>query len=130
MEFFLAQLLVIEDDTEIRELMNTMLTGAGYGVVIARNGYEGVEKYKSEEIDLVITDIMMPEKDGIETIRELKKCNKAVKIIAVTGYRGSFNRLPAAEFLGAQETLLKPFTKMDLLATVGKLLGPRNHILG
>lgn len=118
----MAQILIVEDDTEIRELMILMLDGMGHQIIHAKNGNEGVEKYKSEEIDLVITDIMMPEKDGIETIRELKKCNPDVLIVAITGYRGRFNRLPAAEFLGAQETLIKPFTKADLLAVIKKLL--------
>jgi len=122
MEFFLAQILVVEDDDDVRELIITMLEGVGHRVTHASNGVDGIQKYKNEDIDLVITDIMMPEKDGIETIRELKKCNQDVKIIAITGYRGRFNRLPAAEFLGAQETLLKPFTKSDLLSTINKLL--------
>lgn len=118
----MAQILVVEDDTEVRELMIAMLESMGHRVIHAKNGIEGIEKYKTGEIDLVITDIMMPEKDGIETIRELKECNTAVKIIAITGYRGRFNRLPAAEFLGAQETLVKPFTKADLSSTINKLL--------
>ena len=118
----MAQILVIEDDAEVRELILTMLEGMGHEVVHAKNGIEGIEKYKSGTIDLVITDIMMPEKDGIETIRELKEQNKAIKIVAITGYRGRFNRLPAAEFLGAQETLIKPFTKADLTSTINKLL--------
>ena len=118
----MAQILVVEDDAEIRELMILMLEGIGHKIVIAKNGMEGVERYKSKDIDLVITDIMMPEKDGIETIRDLKKCNPEVLIVAITGYRGRFNRLPAAEFLGAQETLIKPFTKADLLTVIDKLL--------
>jgi two-component system chemotaxis response regulator CheY len=122
MEFFVAQILVVEDDAEVRSLIITMLKSAGHQVTHASNGIDGIKKYQSEEIDLVITDIMMPEKDGIETIRELKKCNQDVKIVAITGYRGRFNRLPAAEFLGAQETLLKPFTKSDLITTIDKLL--------
>ena len=118
----MAQILVVEDDDDVRGLIITMLEGAGHRVIHASNGVDGIKKYKNEVIDLVITDIMMPEKDGIETIRELKKCNQDVKIVAITGYRGRFNRLPAAEFLGAQETLLKPFTKSDLLTTIDKLL--------
>jgi DNA-binding response OmpR family regulator len=118
----LARILVVEDDSEILELMTSLLETAGHHVSYARNGNEGLSLYKVDEVDLVITDIMMPEKDGVETIRELKRRNDAVKIIAITGYRGRFNRLPAAEFLGAQETILKPFTKADLLNTVDKLL--------
>ncbi|MDA0712104.1 MAG: response regulator [bacterium] len=118
----MARILVVEDDSEILELMTSLLETAGHHVSYARNGNEGLSLYQVDEVDLVITDIMMPEKDGVETIRELKRRNDAVKIIAITGYRGRFNRLPAAEFLGAQETILKPFTKADLLYTVDKLL--------
>lgn len=118
----MANILVVEDDSDIRDLMTNILKDAGHQVILAKNGDEGIATYQQNQTDLVITDIMMPEKDGIETIRELKKINKEVKIIAITGYRGRFNRLPAAEFLGAQETLLKPFTKADLLSTIDRLI--------
>lgn len=118
----MAQILVIEDDADIRELITRMLEDSGHKIFHAQNGNEGLQNFQAEKIDLVITDIMMPEKDGVETIRELKSLDQNVKVIAITGYRGRFNRLPAAEFLGAQETLIKPFTKADLLSAVEKLL--------
>jgi ectoine hydroxylase-related dioxygenase (phytanoyl-CoA dioxygenase family) len=73
--------------------------------------------------DLIITDILMPHKDGVETIRELRRDFPNVQIIAVTGARGSFNRLPAARHLGAQHVLSKPFTLQDLQNAVEEALG-------
>ncbi len=61
----MAQILVVEDDADVRGLIITMLESAGHRVTHASNGIEGIKKYKSENIDLIITDIMMPEKDGI-----------------------------------------------------------------
>ena len=118
----MANILIIDDEDIIREMLRDILEPEGHTIIEAENGHQGLEKYDPTTIELVITDIMMPEKDGIETIRDLKKCNPEVLIVAITGYRGRFNRLPAAEFLGAQETLIKPFTKADLLTVIDKLL--------
>lgn len=119
---FMPHILVIEDESDIRNLLKEMLELAGYGVAMASDGAEGIALYRQHSADLVITDIMMPHKDGIETIRELKRDFPNVKIIAITGYRGSFSRLPAAEVLGAQRTIVKPFTRSDLLNAVSSLL--------
>lgn len=118
----MPHILVIEDEPDVRNLLKDMLELAGYGVALATNGVEGIAHHRRHPADLIITDIMMPQKDGVETIRELKRDFPNLKIIAITGYRGSFNRLPAAEVLGAQRTIVKPFTRADLLDAVAALL--------
>jgi CheY-like chemotaxis protein len=117
-----AHILVIEDEENILGLITTMLEKSGHHVVGAHDGTEGLMIYRDQPTDLVITDILMPKKDGVETIRELKRDFPQARIIAITGYRGRFNRLPAAEFVGAQVTLMKPFTQSQLLEAVDGLL--------
>ena len=116
------QILVIEDDEMVLNMLESMLQQAGYRVASATNGVDGLKRCRRDPADLVITDIMMPQKDGVETIRELRKEFPDVKIIAVTGFRGRFNRLAAAENVGAHRTLLKPFTQAELLDLVEDLL--------
>ena len=118
----MPSILVIEDDDEVRSLICEFLTREGYEVHEASDGLEGTKVFDQEEIDIVITDIMMPMQDGVETIRALKSRDPDVRAIAITGYRGSYNRLPAAEFVGAKQTLVKPFTKEELLEAVSSLL--------
>lgn len=119
----MPHILVIEDDEEVRSLITEFLVREGHEVHEAENGVEGTELFDQlNEIDIVITDIMMPNQDGVETIRKLKSSDPSVRAIAITGYRGSFNRLPAAEFVGAKHTLVKPFTKEELLEAVASVL--------
>ncbi len=117
-----TRILVIEDDSSVLSMLQEMLETAGYEVVSASNGEEGLQKYNDSDVNLVITDILMPKKDGIETIRELRKTSSKAKIIAITGTRGSYNRLPAASHVGAQRTLLKPFSKEDILTAIEEVL--------
>ena len=118
----MAQILVIEDETNVLRLIISIVENAGHQAISATNGSEGVEAYRQHQVDLVITDIMMPQKDGVETIRELKRDNPHAKIIAITGYRGQYNRLPAAQYVGAQRTLVKPFSQADLVTALEELL--------
>ncbi|MDP6041269.1 MAG: response regulator, partial [Candidatus Latescibacteria bacterium] len=111
----MAQILVIEDETEILRMIISIVENAGHQTISASNGSEGLDAYRQHQIDLVITDIMMPQKDGVETIRELRRNNPEAKIIAITGFRGQYNRLPAAQYVGAQRTLIKPFSQIDLV---------------
>ena len=118
----MSRILVIEDDSEVREMIREILAREGHEVIEAVDGSEGVQIYTNDPTEIVITDIMMPEKDGVETIRELKQQDPNLRVVAVTGFRGSFNRLPAAEFVGAQKTLVKPFDRKALLSAVEDLL--------
>ena len=119
----MARILVIEDEEDVRKIYRGMLENAGHEVFEASDGKEGLRLFRQTQPDLIIADILMPHKDGVETIRELRRDFPDVRIIAVTGARGSFNRLPAARYLGAQHVLSKPFTMRELHLAVTEALG-------
>jgi len=121
----LARILVIEDDNEVREFLESLLGRAGYQTMAAANGKEGVELFHAHAFDLVITDIIMPEKDGIETIMDMKRGNAGLKVIAISGGGRAEpeNYLHSARLLGADRTIKKPFTNEDILGAVNTLLG-------
>jgi DNA-binding response OmpR family regulator len=121
----MATILIIDDDESVRVAMRMVLEGAGHKVVAATGGREGLRLGKSQVFDLVISDILMPEFDGIETIRELRKVSQTIKIMAISG-GGKTNPeifLSMAQQLGADGTLMKPFGRTELLAAVEGLLG-------
>jgi len=120
----LAKILVIEDDSEVRDYLDNLLARAGHVVVVARDGKEGVERFVAEPTDLVITDIIMPEKDGIETILDLRRRNPQLKVIAISGggRLAPDNYLHSAKLLGADAAIKKPFSNEEILAAVDRLL--------
>lgn len=121
----MARILVIEDEEDIRELCKRLLVREGHEVVDAENGEIGLSLYRQDPTDLIITDLFMPEKDGIETIRELRRDFPDVKIVAISGGAKSVSGvtfLKVAGHLGAIETLAKPFSKEELLTAVNKAL--------
>jgi CheY-like chemotaxis protein len=121
----MIRILLIDDDDDIRGMVKEMLTRAGYEIVEAHNGHEGVQAFKEAPTQLVITDIFMPEKEGLETIQELKKVNPFVKIVAMSGgisVMDSAATLKLAKGLGADRTVPKPISRPDLLAAVSDLL--------
>jgi CheY-like chemotaxis protein len=98
------------------------LTGAGHHVVLASDGREAMELVERHKFHLVITDLVMPNREGIEVIRQLRQAHPKLKIIAVSGaFGGRFLR--AAAMLGADATLAKPVTPDQLLDAVRRLLG-------
>lgn len=121
----MKRVLVIDDAAEIRQVLREMLQRTGYEVLEAANGKEGIRCVHTEPIDLVITDIIMPEKEGIETIQELQRDFPEVKIIATSGGGriGAQYILRAARLLGVPYTLAKPIGRADLLLAVQELLG-------
>ncbi len=123
----MARILIIEDDTLTREWLESLLSRNGYLVDSATNGKEGVELFRVNPADLVITDIVMPEKDGIETITDLRRSYPGVKVIAISGGERrpegvSRNYLHSAKLLGANRAMQKPVANEDLLAAVRELL--------
>ena len=117
-------ILIIEDDDQIRKMLRQMLERAGYEVFDASNGKDGSRAYRENPADLIITDIFMPEMDGLETILELRRDFPVLKIIAISGGArgGSFDFLPIAESFGAAKILKKPFTREEILSAVKEVL--------
>ncbi len=119
-----SKIILIDDDDEFREMLRRMLEGAGYTVREAPNGKVGVQIFKEDAPDLVITDLFMPEQEGLETIRELIRLDPKTKIIAISGGCASLGLdfLPFAEALGAVSILSKPFSRKDILREITALL--------
>lgn len=114
-------ILVADDDASVRGFLRMVLAGAGYEVVEAANGREAAEIIRSREVGLLITDLVMPEQEGIETILALRKSHANLKIVAISGaFAGRY--LTAAASLGADATILKPVSPRDLLDTVSRVL--------
>lgn len=120
----MARILIIDDEDLSRNMLSQALTRAGYDVSTACDGTEGIELFRSVLADLIITDILMPGKEGLETIMELRRDFPDVKIIAMSGggRTGNLNFLDIAERLGAQRTLQKPFHLQDVLQLVQEVL--------
>jgi DNA-binding response OmpR family regulator len=120
----MKRILVVDDDWQMREMMHQALARAGYDVVEAANGKIGMNIQRKNPADLVITDLIMPEKEGIETIRELRKDFPGLKIIAISGggRAGADGYLSVAKTIGADRTLSKPFDLKQILDTVEELL--------
>ncbi len=118
-------ILVIDDEEPIRKLLHQYLSSEGYEVFEAPEGNTGVGVLNANPIDLIITDLIMPGKEGLETIAEIRKLNPELPIIAMTG-GGVFNDpevfIQVAKKFGAQRGLQKPFERADLLNAVKDLL--------
>ncbi|MCF8216585.1 MAG: response regulator [Chlorobium sp.] len=117
-------ILVIDDDSAIRKFIGVTLQKAAHTVFEVDNGKAGLEFLQgSPEIDVVITDLIMPEKEGIETIMEIHRQYPAIKIMAISGGGkvGPDNYLVLADALGAHTTLKKPFSGKELLMSLNLL---------
>jgi len=110
----MASVLVIEDDDAVRFSLCAALQSMGHTVETAVNGVEGVETCINGTFDLVITDLIMPQKDGVETILELKLDNPRLKIIAISGGGRNLDILETTYDIGADYALTKPFSIKDL----------------
>lgn len=121
----MATILIIDDEASIRRIVRQVLTREGHTVLEAADGREGVRLQRRERADLVITDLVMPEQEGIETIRTLLDEDPDVRIVAMSGggRGGAESYLRMAELMGAVATLPKPFTLQKLRDTVRGALG-------
>jgi len=119
-----ATILVVDDDRQICALLKQVLQDQGYTVESALNGIDGINLYRSHPADLIILDILMPEKEGLETILDLRREFPKIKIIAMSGgsERAKTNLLDLARRLGAQYTVNKPFELQTITDLVRKAL--------
>ena len=122
----MERILVIDDEPHILLMVKKMLERAGYDVDLASNGSEGLRLFNKLRPVLVITDIIMPEKEGLETIREMKRINSDLVIIAMSGGGkiSADNYLETAKIFGASRLIEKPFSQKQLLSYVEELVGP------
>lgn len=120
------RIMVVDDDAGIRRTLQILLTKAGYEVIQARDGSEAVRLWRDHGGDLVITDLHMPEKDGIQTIIELLTHTPGIRIIAMSG-GGQTKRLDLLgnmTLLGSVHTIEKPFTLAEMMSVVSRALKP------
>lgn len=120
----MARILVIDDEKLARMALNRMLKAGGHEVVEAENGRQGLSRFEESPVDLVVTDILMPEMEGLETIRELRRRWPEVKIISITGggLANGRDTLRAAKEFGAHAVLAKPFREQEFLKLVEEAL--------
>lgn len=126
----MARILLIEDDYAVRTMLRLALTHFSHAVIEACNGEEGIEFFKQTKVDLVITDIVMPKKEGLDVLMELRtKQAPPVKIIVISG-GGRLNasdNLHMTKLLGAAKVMAKPFSIEVLIAAINELLPPGNE---
>ena len=116
--------LLIDDEELVRQMLTSALELGGYRVITAADGVEGLRMYQQHKPQVVVTDILMPEKEGIETIMEMRRDGDDTRIVAISGgdRSGSELFLEVAGRLGADRTLAKPFRPKELLTVISELL--------
>jgi CheY-like chemotaxis protein len=122
----MASIMVIDDDIQVRKFVRELLEGEGYEVREAGNGTEGVKAFRQRPADLVLCDIFMPEKEGLQTIRELQDEFGKVRIVAMSGGNhqcAQVDFLPLARKCGAVSVLHKPLAPKSLLGAAREVLG-------
>jgi DNA-binding NtrC family response regulator len=120
----MSRILIIDDEDYIRAMVQQMLDRAGYATAVASDGREALVLQRAQPADAILTDLMMPGQEGLETIMEIRRLYPATKIIAMSGggHGGVLDFLPIATQLGAARTLAKPFSREQLLAAVREAL--------
>ncbi len=123
----MKRILVIDDDILTLDVLKRILEAEGYGVVTALDGQQGIDAFDRHSIDLVITDLVMPVKDGLRTIMELRRKRQDLPIIAISagGTISKERYLAAAQYLGDIVALPKPFTRQEIVDTVKTLIQPK-----
>ena len=123
----IAEILIIDDDEVTREIMTAALEAAGHHVREAQNGADGIALARKYDPDVVVTDLMMPEKEGVEVIMELRQRDPDIAILAVSGMARNDLYLHVARELGADAVLEKPFRFGSLVGAVSALLNGSRH---
>ena len=118
------RVLIIDDDVELLRQMSVAFVNAGYEVRVALDGQAGLRQFLADPADLVVTDVIMPNREGIETIVALRKACPSVKLLAISGgYRaGSGDFLKLAKHVGSDGVLAKPFRLSDLVKLASSVL--------
>ncbi len=120
----MSRILVIDDDDLVRDTLVRILTRAGHDAIGAKDGRDGVKQFQLQPPDLIVTDVIMPEQDGIETVLQLRRSDATLPIIAISGggRARAMQFLETAQKLGADLVLPKPVKQQELLAAVSQLL--------
>ena len=121
MEEYEKQILIIDDEEPIRNYLRDMLEKAGHSLLDCEDGDKGIDIFLENNIDIVLTDIAMPKKDGVEVLIEMKKVSPSVKVIAMSGVRDCEKLLAVANIYKADATIKKPFEKEDILTAVKRV---------
>ncbi len=121
----MSRILIIDDDPSIRSVFKRYLEGHGYEVEVATDGSKGLDIIRSHAPDLVVTDVMMPEKDGLEVVLELRKLDPDLPVIAISGgmRMAPMDFLPMIKKFGACKVFYKPVELEELLAAIRNQLG-------
>jgi CheY-like chemotaxis protein len=118
----MALVLVIDDDLQFRDMTKTALERAGYRVITAVDGRNGVSQYQRFRPDVVVTDLVMPEADGAEALQAMRELNPLAKVIATSGRAYGDLMLRMVKQLGADAVLSKPFHSADLVAEIERCI--------
>ena len=120
----MASILLVDDDEQFRSMLSESLRREGYDVTEAQDGREGMQLYREHPSDLIVTDLIMPEKEGLETIQEFRRDYPEAKIIAISGgsRHGSSDYLKIARTFGARQVLAKPFSRQEILEAITQVL--------
>ena len=114
--------LLVDDEAGVRKLLRKVLEAGGYAVLEAGNGREALARIRQRPVDLMLTDLVMPEKEGLDTIRELRSQYPGVRVIAMSGaFEGRY--LKTAALIGARATIKKPVAPDELLRIVERVMG-------
>lgn len=124
----MARILVVDDEIEIRDILREILERAGHEVSEASDGGEALRLTEREPFDMVVTDIVIPTKNGLEVILKLRKDSPATPVVAMSGFFVNYpdheiEYLSAAKAFGCRHVLKKPFSRREVLETVGAALG-------
>ncbi|MFT3781187.1 MAG: response regulator [Nibricoccus sp.] len=120
----MAKILLVDDDDAFRKMLSLSLSRQGHEVIEANNGLKAWSTYEANPVELVIMDLIMPDKEGLETIRQFRRAGVKTKILAISGGGRVDARdlLKVAQQFGANKALAKPFTSEELAAALAELL--------
>ena len=120
----MSSILIIDDDDSLRDALRRTLHKEGYTIMEAGEGGRGLKQLECQTADLVLLDMFMPGKDGLETIGELRRTHPGIRIIAMSGggFKGTVDVLHVAKKMGARRTLSKPFTREELIEAVAQVV--------